>query len=242
MVRNASKPVGGVFDRDVVVLRLIRQRHEADEAVRLVLQRAQLPQMIHAVGERFDVAESIVQVLRPPSRCQVRWTSRYSSADSLPRAMARADFLAENLRAAAGERIESGFLQFAQRLLDGFLRQPGEVQDFNGGEAFELQLAVGTTCRSSWPRGSTPTRFRGSGATPSLLVQRAQRLEHVRVVAERQRGMQSADDVQFRDAELQRLARLLDDLRRSSTRSRRRRVSCGRTSRTGRTGCSSSSS
>ena len=56
MVRSESKPVGGFSTGNVVVLRLIRQRHEADEAVRLVLQRAQLPQMVHAVGERFDVA------------------------------------------------------------------------------------------------------------------------------------------------------------------------------------------
>ena len=34
---------GWRLHRDVVVLRLIRQRHEADEALRLVLQRAQLP-------------------------------------------------------------------------------------------------------------------------------------------------------------------------------------------------------
>ena len=54
--------------------------------------------------------------------------------------MARTDFLAENFRAAAGERIEAGVLQFNQRLLDGFFREPGEVQNFNGGETFEMQL------------------------------------------------------------------------------------------------------
>lgn len=41
---------------DAVVLRLIRQRNEAREAVRLVLQHAQLPQMIHAVRHRLDMA------------------------------------------------------------------------------------------------------------------------------------------------------------------------------------------
>jgi hypothetical protein len=51
-----------------------------------------------------------------------------------------ADFLAENFRAAAGERIEAGVLQFNQRLLDGFFGEPGEVQNFNGGETFQLQL------------------------------------------------------------------------------------------------------
>ena len=72
----------------------------------------------------------MVQVLRPPSLCQVRWTSRYSSADSLPLGDGDADFLAENFRAAAGERFEAGVLQFDQRLLNGFFGQPGEMQEF----------------------------------------------------------------------------------------------------------------
>ena len=47
-----------------------------------------------------------------------------------------ADFLAENFRAAAGERIEAGGFQFNQRLLDGFFGEPGEVENFDGGETF----------------------------------------------------------------------------------------------------------
>src|SRR5581483_4568284 len=43
-------------------------------------------------------------------------------------------------------------------------------------------------------------------------IDRPQRFQHVGVITERQRRMQSADDVQLRDAELQRLARLLHDL------------------------------
>src|ERR1051325_5979646 len=58
------------------------------------------------------------------------------------------------------------------------------MEGFDGGETFQLE-----------PR-----------------VERAQRFEHVGVIAERQRRVQSADDVQFRDAEPQRLARLLDHL------------------------------
>ena len=212
MVRNASKPVGRRLHRDVVVLRLIRQRHEADEAPRLVLQRAQLPQMIHAVGERFDVAE--------------QHRAGAASAELVPGAVdiqiflggflalgdGAADFLAENLRAAAGERFESGGFQFNQRLLDGFLREPGEVQDFNRGEAFELKPGSCTgSCRHAADSLISICSDRTTSRT--LIIQRAQRLQHVRVVTERQRGMQSADDVQFRDAELQRLARLLDHLR-----------------------------
>ena len=58
------------------------------------------------------------------------------------------------------------------------------MQDFNGGEALELQARV----------------------------HGAQRLEHVRVIAEREGRVQAADDVQFGDANIQGFAGLLDDL------------------------------
>jgi len=57
------------------------------------------------------------------------------------------------------------------------------VQDFNRGKAFQLQTRV----------------------------QRPQRPQHIRIVAERQGGVQPPDDVQFGDAELQRFARFRDD-------------------------------
>ena len=59
------------------------------------------------------------------------------------------------------------------------------MKNFNGGKAFQLQ-----------PR-----------------IQIFQSLQHLEVIAERQRRMQTADDMQFRDAELQRLARFFDNLR-----------------------------
>ena len=52
----------------------------------------------------------------------------------------RTDFLAKNFRAAAGERIESGGLQFTQGVFDGFFCEPGEMQDFDGREAFKWSL------------------------------------------------------------------------------------------------------
>ncbi len=94
------------------------------------------------------------------------------------------DFRAEDFRAAAGEGVEPGVLQSAQGLSDGLLRQPRQVQHFDRREAFQLQ-----------PR-----------------VERAQRLEHVGVVAERQGGVQPADDVQLGDAQAERLAGLGDDV------------------------------
>ena len=59
------------------------------------------------------------------------------------------------------------------------------MQNFDGGKAFQLQLRIN----------------------------RAQRLQHIGVITERQRGMQAADDVQFRDSQLQGLTRLLHNLR-----------------------------
>jgi hypothetical protein len=95
--------------------------------------------MIHAVGVRFDVA--------------VEHRAGAASAHAMPRAVdievflggflaprdGGADFFAENFRAAAGERIEAGIFQFAQRFLHGFFGEPCEVQNFNGGETFEVK-------------------------------------------------------------------------------------------------------
>jgi len=49
------------------------------------------------------------------------------------------DFLAENFRPAAGERIQSGSFEFNQRLLDGLFREPRKMENFNRGETFEMQ-------------------------------------------------------------------------------------------------------
>ncbi len=97
----------------------------------------------------------------------------------------RTHFLAEDLRAAAGQGIEPGILQSTEGIGDRHLCQPGQVQDLNRSEAFQLQARV----------------------------QRPQRPEHVRVVTERQGRVEPPDDVQFGDAQLQRLAGLRDDLR-----------------------------
>ena len=68
MERNASKPLGVAFDLNVVVLRLRPQWHEADEAARFVLQRAQLPQMIHAVGANVPPGQPPYQGIAAFSR------------------------------------------------------------------------------------------------------------------------------------------------------------------------------
>ena len=116
-----------MFDGNVVVLRLIGERNERGEAVRLVLQRAQLPQMIHAVGERFDMAvehgagAALAQTVPGAVDIQIFLGGFFSLGDL------RADFLAENFRAAPGERVQAGGLQFGERFQNGFLGEPGEV-------------------------------------------------------------------------------------------------------------------
>ena len=129
----------------------------------------------------------------------------------------RADFRSKDFRAAAGERIEPGGLQFNQGLFDGFFGEPGEVQNFNRGETFEMQPGSVEASRARRPgracfRYLHETRTRAGTLRYRASIKRAQRLEHVGVITERQRRMQSADDVQFGDAEFQGFPRLFNDL------------------------------
>ena len=109
-----------ILHRDVVVLRLIGQRDEADEAVRLVLQVAQLAQVIHAVGERLDVAVEHGAGAAPPQPMPGAMDVEIFLGGFLALGDRGADFLAEDLRAAAGERIEAGVASiraaFARRI------------------------------------------------------------------------------------------------------------------------------
>ena len=95
--------------------------------------------MIHAVGERFDVAIKHRAGAAPahpvPGAVNVEiFLGRFLSFGN-----GGTHLLAKNLRPAAGQRVEAGLFQFNQCLLDGFLRDPGEVQDFDGGETLEAQ-------------------------------------------------------------------------------------------------------
>ena len=110
------------FHRYVVILRVIRERYEAGETTSLILQRSELAQMIHAVSQALDVA--------------VKHRAGAAAAEPVPGAMhvqifgggflalgnSAAHVRLKNFRAAAGERIETGGLQFNQRLFDGFFR------------------------------------------------------------------------------------------------------------------------
>ena len=96
-----------------------------------------------------------------------------------------AHFLLKNLRPAACQRIQPKRLEFLQHFGDRFFRKPGEVHDFDRGEALELQP----------------------------IVHRLQFANHVGVVAVRQRRMQPADNVQFGDPDGESLLRLFHHVR-----------------------------
>ena len=92
--------------------------------------------LIHAVSERFDVAVKHGASAAPAESVPGAVNVQIFLGGLLALGDSAANFLAENFRAAAGERVEAGRFQFNQRLLDGFFGEPGEVQDFNGGETF----------------------------------------------------------------------------------------------------------
>ena len=93
---------------------------------------------------------------------------------------AAADFLAEDLRAAAGEGFETRFLQFLKGVPNTLLGEPSQMQNFHGGEALELQARI----------------------------DRLQGPQEPSVVGEGQRWVQPADDVKFGNAHGQRLTGL----------------------------------
>ena len=96
-----------------------------------------------------------------------------------------ANFRVENLRAAAGQRTQPGLAQRFKRCRDASFCDPRQMFDFDGGKRFQVQPGI-------------------------ELLQFA---KHLKVVVPLERRMQSADDVQFRDAELQCLPRLRHHLR-----------------------------
>ena len=139
--------------------------------------------MVDAVRQRLDMSVKHGASAAPahlvPGAMDVQiFFGRFFSLGDL-----RADFLAKDLRAAAGERFQAGFAQGQQSVAHALFCQPAEVQNFNGGEAFELQPGI----------------------------QRFERAQHIRVVTERKRWMQSADNVQFRDAQFRGLLRFFHD-------------------------------
>ena len=96
-----------------------------------------------------------------------------------------ANFGIENLRPSARQRSESRFAQRRQRLRHAPFAHPREMQDLNRRERLQMQFGI----------------------------ERLQRPQHLDVVVPLERRMQPANDVNLRDAQLERLLRLLDHLR-----------------------------
>src|ERR1039458_8801120 len=95
-----------------------------------------------------------------------------------------ANFRIENLRAATRQRAEPGLAQGGKRFRHAPLAHPRQVQDLNRRKCFQVQLRI--EC--------------------------LQRTQHVDVVVSFERWMQSANNVNLRDAELERFLRLLEHL------------------------------
>ena len=106
-----------VLERRVVGMK--RQRNEGDEAARLVLQLAQLHQVIGAVLFVFDVpvehgaVGAKPQPVRRARGFQPLRAVDFVVADDAPHA------LVKDFRAAAGQRIHAGVAQPFQRLPHG---------------------------------------------------------------------------------------------------------------------------
>ena len=122
-------------DRDIVVFRVIGQRNKAGEPVRFILQGAQLPEVIHPVGQQFDMAvehgagAAAPQAMPGAVHVEVFFHGFLAPGDG------GADLLAEDFRAAASEGIKARLFQGTQGLRDGLPRQPGQVEHLNRREA-----------------------------------------------------------------------------------------------------------
>ena len=148
-----------------------RERNEGLEAASLVLQGAQLQQVIHSVGVVFDVSVQHrrirfeAQPVRRARGFQPFFAIDLVIADDRPHARS------ENLRAAAGHRVHSRLAQLEQRLFNAELGAASQKRDLHHGEGLDVHL------------GET-------------LLEAANQIEEE---LKRQIGVQAADDVKLGD-------------------------------------------
>lgn len=173
---------GGMGDGELVMVGLVREGDEAGEAVGFILEFAEAAEVVDAVGVGFEVA--------------VEHGAGTSATHAVPGSMDVEVFLGgflaagdlgtdgggKDFGAAAGERVETGFAEFGEGIGDGFTGEPGEVEDFDGGEALQLESGV--------------ELFEGA--------------EEVEVIGEGEGGVETADDMEFGDAEFEGLSGLFD--------------------------------
>ena len=189
--------------RQLVVLRMKRQRHERREPTGFILQFAQPTHVIHAVMVFLNVADQ-----HRAGRTSAHLVPRAVDIEPLLRRLFRvanhvANFRIENLRAAAGQRTKPRLAQRRQRLRHAALADPREMQNLDCRKRFQVQIRV-------------------------ELLQLAQ---HLHVVVPFERRMQSADDVNLSDAELECFLRLSRSSAADCTRKRPHRAAADRTNR-----------
>ena len=111
------------------------------EAVRFVLQFAEEEQMLDALFFVFDVAVkhggvgAQADFVRGARDFQPLLAGSFVVADDSAHARI------ENFRAAAGERIHSGFFQGEERVANAELRDAREIADLHHGERFQMDGA-----------------------------------------------------------------------------------------------------
>ena len=151
------------------IVRMKRQRNKRHEAVRLVLQFAQLHEMIHALffGLHMAVEHGGVRTqsnfMRFPRDVEPHLAADFVVANNLAHARMK------NLRAAAGQESTPASFMFAQRFFDGKLRDAREIVHLDHRERLQVHARA-------------------------ALFQPA---NHLQKIFERQIGMQAADDVKF---------------------------------------------
>src|SRR5438128_7923281 len=119
-----------------------REGDKGDEAVRDVLQFAQLDEMVDAFFFRFDVAVEHGGVGMETSLVSLaRERQPHSSADFVvadDASYARMEYF----RSATGARVDSSGFHFLQRFFDTQLGDSREVVDFDHREGFKVHVRV----------------------------------------------------------------------------------------------------
>ena len=160
--------------RDMVersVGRVEGQRNESLEAFGLILQGAQADEMIHSVFFRFDVA---VEHCAVGMKTKVVGLARGFDPDIAVDLVVADDAsygLGEDLGTAAGQGIHAGSFQLFEDLTNGELGACGEVADLNHREGLEVD------------GGEALLKATKEFAVP----------------VEGERGVETADNVEFRD-------------------------------------------
>ena len=119
-----------------------RQRDERLEAARLVLQFAQPAEVIDAVARFLDVAVEHRGVGAQAEFVRLAVDAEPLGGVGLVFADFIADFGMENLRAAAGQTAEAGFLELGEQIARWPARQPGEPVPFHRRVRLEMQTRM----------------------------------------------------------------------------------------------------